>query len=355
MKESKRRPGTAVTVPAGQATRAARRTSRRWTPALRSTASSSTEGSPRRRSARTAPTSAHSRLPRSRGLTLDAVDARALSDWVAALGSGRDRLAPPSISRRLAAVRSCLRFTFGPAAVPEASLSPSRARRLPDAPKTAEIDELLELVDGDSPLALRNRALLELLYSAGLRSQEAVTLDLVDVDFDREVVHVRGKGGKERVVPLGEEAALQLARYLRVGQTGARGRRERRLLPVRRAAAVSTRARCDGYFAIRIASATRSRPTSSKAAPTSASSRSCWGTRRSRRRRSTATSTPAGCGASTTGHILGARRASAQRAAPPRSGEASSRPSTSAATRTSSKTGAHSRGCTRAAPRREPH
>ncbi len=154
----------------------------------------------------------------ARGLTLEEVDASALSDWVGALGSGRDRLAPTSISRRLAAVRSCLRYTYGPAAVPEASLSPSRSRRLPDAPKSAEIEELLELAEGDSPLALRNRALLELLYSAGLRSQEAVTLDLGDVDFDREAVHVRGKGGKERVVPLGEEAALHLARYLRDGR-----------------------------------------------------------------------------------------------------------------------------------------
>ena len=152
------------------------------------------------------------------GLTLEDVDARVLSDWVGALGGGRDRLAPTSISRRLAAVRSCLRYTYGPASVPEASLSPSRSRRLPDAPKPAEIEELLELAEGDSPLALRNRALLELLYSAGLRSQEAVTLDLGDVDFDREVVHVRGKGGKERVVPLGEEAALHMARYLRDGR-----------------------------------------------------------------------------------------------------------------------------------------
>ena len=287
------------------------------------------------------------------GVALAAVDARVLSDWVAELGSGRDRLAPPSIARRLAAVRSCMRFTFGPAAVPEASLSPHRARRLPDAPKTAEIDELLELVDGDSPLALRNRALLELLYSAGLRSQEAVTLDLVDVDFDREVVHVRGKGGKERVVPLGEEAALQLARYLQSGRPAlAAGANDAFFLSARGRA--STRARCDGCFAIRIASAMRSRPTSSRAAQTCESSRSCWGMRRSRRRRSTATSTPAGCGASTTGHILGARRASAQRAAPPRSGEASTRPSTSAATRTSSKTGARSRGCTRAARRPDP-
>jgi site-specific recombinase XerD len=153
-----------------------------------------------------------------RGLALEDVDARVLSDWVSELGSGRSRLSPASISRRLAAARSCLRFTLGPAAVPDAALAPRRARRLPDAPRTAEIDELLEAVDGDSPLALRNRALLELLYSAGLRSAEAVSLDLADVDFEREVVHVRGKGDKERVLPLGEEAAYRLQRYLQAGR-----------------------------------------------------------------------------------------------------------------------------------------
>ncbi len=153
-----------------------------------------------------------------RGLGLEDVDARVLADWVAELGSGRDRLAPASIARRLSAVRSCLRFTFGSAAVPDAALAPRRTRRLPDVPKAAEIEELLELADGTSPLALRNRALLELLYSGGLRSAEAVALDLADVDFDREAVHLRGKGEKERVVPLGEEAAHHLARYLRDGR-----------------------------------------------------------------------------------------------------------------------------------------
>jgi len=75
---------------------------------------------------------------------------------------------------------------------------------------------MLEALEGDGPVALRNRALVELVYSAGLRSAEAVGLDLGDVDFEQELVHVRrGKGGKERVVPLGEEAALWLARYLR--------------------------------------------------------------------------------------------------------------------------------------------
>jgi site-specific recombinase XerD len=151
-------------------------------------------------------------------LALDDVDARALSDWVAELGSGRNRLSPASIARRLAAVRSCLRFTFGPAAVPDAALSPRRGRRLPDAPKPSEIEALLEVVEGASPLALRNRALLELIYSAGLRSAEAVALDLGDVDFDREAVHVHGKGGKERVVPLGEEAAHHVAHYLEGGR-----------------------------------------------------------------------------------------------------------------------------------------
>ena len=158
---------------------------------------------------------AFSRWLDERGLSPEDVDVRVLSEWVGDLGRGHQQLAPTTIARRLAAVRSFLRFTFGPERVPDASLAPRRPRHLPDAPKEAEIDELLELAEGDSALALRNRALLELLYSGGLRSAEAVALDLADVDFEREAVHVRGKGGKERMVPLGEEAAHHLARYLR--------------------------------------------------------------------------------------------------------------------------------------------
>jgi len=154
----------------------------------------------------------------ARDLELDDVDVRVLADWVTDLGRGPRRLSPATIARRLAAVRSCLRFTYGPARVPDAALAPRRVRRLPDAPKAAHVDALLDLADGSEPLELRNRALLELLYSGGLRSAEAVALDLADVDFEREAVHVHGKGGKERVVPLGEEAAHQLARYLRDGR-----------------------------------------------------------------------------------------------------------------------------------------
>ena len=153
-----------------------------------------------------------------RGTGLDAVDVRVLADYVSWLGGARRgrKLAPATISRKLAAVRAFLRHALGPERVPDARLGPRRARRLPDAPAAAEIERILEALAGDSPVALRNHALVELVYSAGLRSAEAVGLDLADVDFEQELVHVRrGKGGKERVVPLGEEAALWLARYLR--------------------------------------------------------------------------------------------------------------------------------------------
>ena len=99
--------------------------------------------------------------------------------------------------------------------MPDASLAPKRPQRLPEAPKRAEVEELIDSVGGDGALGLRNRALVELVYSAGLRSAEAVGLDLGDVDFEQELVRVRGKGGKERIVPLGEEAAHVVARYLR--------------------------------------------------------------------------------------------------------------------------------------------
>jgi site-specific recombinase XerD len=149
------------------------------------------------------------------GLSLADVDTRALADYTGELGRHRPRLAPTTIARRLAAVRSFLRFTGGPGRVPEATLAPRRPRRLPDAPKLAEVEALLEALAADGPLGLRNRALVELVYSCGLRSAEAVGLDLGDVDFEQENVRVRGKGDKERVVPLGEVAAHHVALYLR--------------------------------------------------------------------------------------------------------------------------------------------
>jgi site-specific recombinase XerD len=151
------------------------------------------------------------------------VDGRLLALFVAELGAARpgrqpSRLSERTIARKLAAVRGLIGFALGPARVPELALKPRRSRHLPETPRPDEIDELLRASEGKGPLALRNRALLELVYSAGLRSAEAVGLDLGDVDFESETVHVRGKGGKERVVPLGEEAAAWAGRYLHEGR-----------------------------------------------------------------------------------------------------------------------------------------
>ena len=168
------------------------------------------------------------------GYRLEDVDVRALAEYTAELGRGRRNLASSTIARRLAAVRSFIRFTLGAARVPEIALPPRRRRRLPDAPKLADVEELLAAVGGDSPLAIRNTAILELTYSCGLRSAEVVGLRLADVDFDQEAVHVLGKGGKERVVPLGERAAYAVATYLREGRPVlARGANEALFISVR--------------------------------------------------------------------------------------------------------------------------
>ena len=150
---------------------------------------------------------------------VEAIDVRVLADYAADLGRARSggKLAPTTAARRLSAVRALLRATLGRAHVPDIPLAARRGRRLPEAPKQPEVESLIAGASVDStPLALRNHALLELVYSAGLRSAEAVGLDLGDVDFEQELVHVRnGKGAKDRIVPLGEEAAYLVGRYLR--------------------------------------------------------------------------------------------------------------------------------------------
>jgi integrase/recombinase XerC/integrase/recombinase XerD len=77
-----------------------------------------------------------------------------------------------------------------------------------------EIEALLDRVPSTSALELRDRALLELAYASGLRAEELVTLDLAGVDFDAESVRVEGKGGKSRLVPVGEQALVAVATYL---------------------------------------------------------------------------------------------------------------------------------------------
>jgi site-specific recombinase XerD len=156
----------------------------------------------------------------ARGTTLEEVDVRVFVEYASHLGAARPggrprKLAPATISRKLAAVRGFLRHALGPTRLPDARVAPRRGRRIPESTRAADLERELLALEGDGPVPLRNRALVELVYSAGLRSAEAVGLDLGDVDFEQEHVHVRnGKGGKDRVVPLGEEAAHWVSRYL---------------------------------------------------------------------------------------------------------------------------------------------
>jgi site-specific recombinase XerD len=171
----------------------------------------------------------------SQGLVLDNLDVRVLAAYTAELGRARRGLAPTTIARRLSAVRSLARHALGPERVPEAALAPRRPRRLPETPAVEEVEGAVDRAGRDAePLALRNAAILELSYSCGHRSAEVVALDLADVDLDREHVHVRGKGGKERLVPLGEEAAWRAGLWLRDGRPAlARGASDALFLSVR--------------------------------------------------------------------------------------------------------------------------
>jgi integrase/recombinase XerD len=131
-------------------------------------------------------------------------------------------LAPATIARRIAALRSFFRhlILIGAAeANPAAELElPRRIRRLPRALSPAEAERLIDAAAGTTPRALRDRALVELLYGAGLRVSEAVGLEKGGVDLDQRLVRTIGKGGKERVVPVGREAVEALRRYLSRGR-----------------------------------------------------------------------------------------------------------------------------------------
>ncbi len=122
-----------------------------------------------------------------------------------------DGLAGSTIARRLAAVRSLFRHQLligarddNPAVEIE---SPRRPRRLPRTLSPGEAERLVQAAAGTTPRSLRDHALVELLYGAGLRVSEAVGLERGGVDLDERLVRSLGKGGKERVVPIGRSAA----------------------------------------------------------------------------------------------------------------------------------------------------
>ncbi len=131
-------------------------------------------------------------------------------------------LSAATLARRLASLRSLFRHQLligsrddNPAA--EIGL-PRRARRLPRTLSAGEAERLMEAAAETTPRALRDRALVELLYGAGLRVSEAVGLERSGVDLEERLVRSLGKGGKERVVPLGRSAVDALRRYLSRGR-----------------------------------------------------------------------------------------------------------------------------------------
>ncbi|HKI41103.1 MAG: site-specific tyrosine recombinase XerD [Mycobacterium sp.] len=136
--------------------------------------------------------------------------------------SGAAALSAVSAARALIAVRGLHRFAAAEGLteldVARAVRPPTPGRRLPKSLTIDEVLALLEAAGGDSPsdgpLTLRNRALLELLYSTGARISEAVGLDVDDIDTQARTVLLRGKGGKQRLVPVGRPAVQALDAYL---------------------------------------------------------------------------------------------------------------------------------------------
>jgi len=127
-------------------------------------------------------------------------------------------LRPTTLRRRTAALRGFYRFCFAEGLIGTDIAShldlPRQSRLLPEVLSVEEVERLLETRTDDSPVGIRDRALLELLYASGLRISEAVGLDRDELSLEEGLVRVVGKGDKERQVPVGEIAVDWLERYI---------------------------------------------------------------------------------------------------------------------------------------------
>ncbi len=160
---------------------------------------------------------------------LDA-EARDIAEFLEGLARGtvgngadaRPPASPATIHRKSACLRSFYRHLRRDGLLdtdPTATLSaPRRSRKLPQVLTRGEIETLLAQPRGTDPASLRDRALLELMYACGLRASEAIGLELMDVDIEEGVLRARGKGSKERVVPIGQAALRALRIYLERGR-----------------------------------------------------------------------------------------------------------------------------------------
>ena len=161
----------------------------------------------------------------ARGGTALAAEGSDIGDFLEGLAAGGDDRPPASpatLHRKAACLRSFYRHLRREGRIendPTAAVSgPRRGRKLPEVLTRGEVATLLEQPRGTDPASLRDRALLEVMYACGLRASEVIGLDVGDVDLEEGVVRARGKGSKERVVPVGSAAVSAVRAYLQRGR-----------------------------------------------------------------------------------------------------------------------------------------
>ncbi len=166
-------------------------------------------------------------LDTARSKVLLAADHRDLLDYLAHRVAGKSKAT--STSRLLSSLKRFYQYALRQGAIkadPSLNIdSPKLPRGLPKTLTEADVEALLGAPDVADPLGLRDRAMLETLYASGLRVSELVTLQVAQVSQDMGVVRVVGKGAKERLVPLGEEALNWIKRYLQEGRPHLLGQR----------------------------------------------------------------------------------------------------------------------------------
>ncbi len=155
-------------------------------------------------------------------LRVDGRDLTAFVDELATGGEDRRPAAPATLQRKIACLRSFYRHLRRDAIIdtdPTSELRPPRSRaKLPRVLTRDQVNRLLEQPRGSTPASLRDGALLETMYACGLRASEAIGLELADVDLEAGMLVARGKGSKERIVPIGRAAVARLRRYLDQGR-----------------------------------------------------------------------------------------------------------------------------------------
>ena len=159
-------------------------------------------------------------LEAEEGLGPLGVDRQSFRRYLARLHEAGTALA--SVSRKVSTIHTFYRFLVREGILQRDPLlgvsRPKRERRLPQVLGKDQLTAIIESADSDEPQGLRDRAILELMYAAGLRLAEVVGLDVAGLDLDEQLARVRGKGNKERIVVIGRPAVEAFQRYLRKGR-----------------------------------------------------------------------------------------------------------------------------------------